>query len=262
MADILEGNYAGVPRDALFEHEHQGKTPREYALARLLVIDDEIAAAARAGDTTRVRSLRLEKRRASEIQREEIKAHLAAATKRQAAAPAKGELEGLKKRALRLSSEIVSKTGALEKLLARLNRDPENESLLAKIDSARDNLKELRLELSRIAARQAEVDRLREDRRHEETLAGARRKFEREMPARLARLKKAGLEIVRAWQALDEGIREMDGILEKLRDLPGSPPAEVRAAIEQEIAHIGEATANGITDTASGWTIRCGGGKK
>jgi DNA repair exonuclease SbcCD ATPase subunit len=245
VGDDLSGGL--IPQDVLDAHSLK---PAPYF--RLLAINEEMAAAARVGDTGRVRRLKSERQYLESVLEQENAARLAAVNARQISPPAKGEEAGLDKRAKRLEAEISRLQTRREKLLARSSEDPENETLLDKIDSLKLELPQLEGELEEIAARQEEIGRWRGEEERRQDLAAEQAEWERNAPAHRKRLAIVVRKVIQSWKALDAGVRELDELREKLSP-PSAPHADPLKKVYEDIR---EATAGFVDYNGARWTVR------
>lgn len=250
--DIRENNLRGqfaIPPEVLAEH----RNPLQ-AFETLERIDRELALAIAAENTARVRQLNAEKKRILAAQERETAQRLALINASRIPAPAKGEEARLSKRAKQIEDRIERADSRRKKLLDRLANDPENETILGKIEALKSGLSELESEQRETGARLEQIEQWREEKRKGDQLAAAQREWERKAPEYRAALSKAAAKVICAWKALAASMREVDELREKLR----SPiqPAESQQTLA-EIARIGEAT-NGAVQCGGGgqWTVR------
>jgi hypothetical protein len=160
---------------------HQ-EPPELQAIQRLQVIDEEITAAAKSGNTSKVRMLRAEKKQIEDWMARQSAAMLAQLP-RPAEPPAKGEAARLESRAKRLRGELMRAQAQRAKVLAKLTELPENESLLEQVDQADETLRVLGLQLDNLHARQTKISKRQEEHDRAEERAARVREWEKSLPA-------------------------------------------------------------------------------
>ena len=214
-ADDLRGN-SPIPASVYAEHSlSNGKSADVRAMERLTQIKSEIEAAARAGDTAKLRALRGERKKIEEWQDRGATEMLVSAKAREIDPPAKGEEARLEEQARRLNSEVVNKQNTRQNLLVRLSRAPEHEGLMKQLDQLDGDLRSLGLQLEGVAVRQAEIARWHEEQGRRKRLAEAQasqRKAGVERKKDERRLEALAGEAVKTWGELLNVLEEFEKI--------------------------------------------------
>jgi hypothetical protein len=244
LADNLRGGRA--PQHVI--DAHRGMSASD---TRLLVIDQQISAAAKDGDVALIRALKSEKEILSRAAEEKHAMWLARFEKREVTPPARGEEARLGGRARRLEAAIGRKQGQRQKLLNLLAGNPEDEVLLAKMDLLNSQLPELEGELETISARREEIARWYEEREREQERAVRRREFDAKAPKLQARLESVVSEVLHEWEVINAGLLEINSLLAELDDAEMRNPRLAGSVFER----INEATAGAISFDALGWKL-------
>lgn len=232
-----------VPEEILAEHSLHN---RPSAIDRLLSIGAEIAAAAKAGDTARIRILKAEKKNLELAEQRQVATVLASAPTNRYRAPARGEETKVSKREKHLQSEIVRARTKREKFLKFVGDDPENEDLLAELDAVDRLLRDCDEELQEIAARQSEIEQWHREEERRESDAAKRDEQARKAPSLLAKLESEVRRVVAAHKRLDAGLLRINELLGELED---------RAVAAKVYAQVREATDSSVIYDSAGWHV-------
>lgn len=156
-------NARGYPQTVLDAHK-----PKQLPELRLLDIDAELKAAAKAGETRKVRALKEEKQNLLRGMEAETASLLAQARHNEIQPPAPGEsLDDLEKRARRLTDELAKNQAHLATAVERLGESPENETLLSRVEKLKTEIDAAQGELQAVGRRREEVARWQQEREYE-----------------------------------------------------------------------------------------------
>lgn len=210
----LRGAFAGGLEAAAAEHRKiSSVAPDMLAMERLAAIENEMAAAAERGDTAGLRRLIAEKEQIEFDRDRRTDALLAQLNARTIPAPEDGEEQRVAVRSKELNRQITRKQNEKKRLLAALVKQPDCQTLIARVEKIDEWLRDVQPEIESLAARQATIAAWHEQQSASGELERAKKETKKAAQERErdeARMTALADLAAKAWKDLTESLREFE----------------------------------------------------